>query len=188
MNSIFSNVEKNAKKSRIIANFVTRANSSSNNNTIITRDLNNNNQYYVIKIFALEDDNNFLSILSSRLSLNRFILLKFIKLKRNKIAKQFRKSISFTKFARNKKISKRSKQIRVSVIDNFNLDILQQILSKYFKEQTQLTKNISRQQSLLKKINNIFKKNLVKIKKIILDRKAKIKDLFSNLFSRVLQK
>jgi len=107
-----------------------------------------------------------LSILSSKLSLNKSILLKFIKLEKNKIAKQFRKSISFIEFAKNKKISKRFKQIYVNIIDNFDLNILQQILSEYFIEQTQLIKDILKQRSLLKKINNIFQKNLVKIKKL----------------------
>jgi len=62
------------------------------------------------------------------------ILLEFIKLEKNKIAKQFRKSIAFTKFVKSKKISKKSKQVYVNIIDNFDLDILQQILSKYFKD------------------------------------------------------
>ncbi len=87
MNNIFFNIEKNTKKSKIIVNLVTKASSSFNNNAIITKDLNNNNQYYAIRVFALEDNNNFLSILSFRLSLNRLTLLKFIKLEKNKIAK-----------------------------------------------------------------------------------------------------
>jgi len=156
LNNIFSNIEKNAKKSKIIANLVIETSFSSNNNAIIIEDLNNNNQYYAIKVFALEDNDNFLSILFFKSFLNKSILLEFIKLERSKITKQFRKSTSFIKFARNKKISKRFKQTRVSVIDNFDLDILQQTLSEYFKGQTQSIRNMSRQQSLLKKINNIL--------------------------------
>ncbi len=166
MNSILSNVEKNTKKLKTIVDFIIEASSSSNNDAIIIEDLNNNNQYYAIRIFTLEDNDNFLSILSFKSSLNRFILLEFIKLERSKIAKQFRKSISFTNFVKDKKISKRSKQIRVNVIDNFDLNILQQILNEYFKGQTQSTKNMSRQQSLLKKINDMLQKNLVEIKKL----------------------
>jgi len=166
LNSILSNVEKNTKKLKTIVDFIIEASSSSNNDAIIIEDLNNNNQYYAIRIFTLEDNDNFLSILSFKSSLNRFILLEFIKLERSKIAKQFRKSISFTKFVKDKKISKRSKQIRVNVIDNFDLNILQQILNEYFKGQTQSTKNMSRQQSLLKKINDMLQKNLVEIKKL----------------------
>jgi len=166
LNSILSNVEKNSKKFKTIVDFIIEASSSSNNDAIIIEDLNNNNQYYAIRIFTLEDNDNFLSILSFKSSLNRFILLEFIKLERSKIAKQFRKSISFTKFVKDKKISKESKQIRVNVIDNFDLNILQQILNEYFKGQTQSTKNMSRQQSLLKKINDMLQKILVEIKKL----------------------
>ena len=170
MNSIFSNVEKNAnnneKKLETTTNIVIEASSSPNNDAIMIEDLNDNDQYYAIRIFALEDDDNFWSILSSRSSLNRFTSLEFIELEKSKIAKQFRKSIAFAKFARDKKISKKSKQTRVNVIDNFDLDILQQTLSEYFKGQTQSTKNMSRQQSLLKKINNMLQKNLVKMKKL----------------------
>ncbi len=129
MNSILFNVEKNAnnnkKKLETIANIVTKASFSSNDNTIMTKDLNNNDQYYAIKAFALKDDNNFSSILSSRSSLNRSTSLKFIEFERNKIAKQSWKSIASTKFARDKKISKRFKQTCVSIINNFDLDILQ---------------------------------------------------------------
>ena len=166
LNSIFFNIEKNAKKSKTIANLVTKASSSSNNNAIIIEDLNNNNQYHAIRIFASKDNNDFSFILFSRSSLNKSTSLESIKLEKSKITKQSWKSISFTKFAKNKKISKRFKQTRVSVINNFDLDILQQILSEYFKEQTQSTKNMLRQQSLLKKTNDILQKNLVEIKKL----------------------
>jgi hypothetical protein len=109
LNSIFSNVKKNTKKSKTIANLIIKTSSSFNNNVIIIEDLNNNDQYYAIRVFALEDNNDFLSILFFRLSLNRFTLLNFIKLEKSKIAKQFRKFTSFTKFTKNKKISKKSK-------------------------------------------------------------------------------
>ena len=57
---------------------------------------------------------------------------------------------------------KRSKQTRVNVIDNKDLDILQDILIDYFKNRTLLTKDLLRQESLLKKIKNIFKRHLIK--------------------------
>jgi len=75
------------------------------------------------------NNNNNLSIVFSRFSSNKFILLKSTKSKRSKIAKQSRKSIAFAKFVNNKKILKRSKQTRISVANNINLDVLQQTLS-----------------------------------------------------------
>jgi len=129
-------------------------------------DLNDDDQYYAMRAFALEDDDDFSSILSSRSPSNRSTSSKFIELERSKIAKQSQKSIASTKFIESKKISKRSKQTRVNVIDNFDLDILQQTLSEYFKEQTQSTRDMSRQQPLLKKINNMLQKNLVEMKKL----------------------
>jgi len=170
LNSILFDVEKNAnnngKKLETIANIVIEASSSSNNDAIMTKDLNDNDQYYAMRAFALEDNDNFSSILSFRSPSNRSTSLEFIKLEKSKIAKQFRKSIASTKFAKSKKFSKRFKQIRVNVIDNFDLDILQQTLSEYFKGQTQSTKNMLRQQSLLKKIDNMLQKNLVEMKKL----------------------
>ena len=91
--------------------------------------------------------------LSFKSLLNKFILLEFIKRQESKIAKQSRN---------NKKILKRFKQIRINVIDNKDLDVLQNILIDYFKNRTLLTKNLLRQKSLLKKINNICKKYLTK--------------------------
>jgi len=91
--------------------------------------------------------------LSSKSLLNKFILLKFIERQESKIAKQSRN---------NRKISKRSKQIRVNVIDNKDLDVLQDILIDYFKNRTLLTKNLLRQESLLKKKKNIFERYLIK--------------------------
>ncbi len=69
-------------------------------------------------------------------------MLEFIKRQESKIAKQSRN---------NKKILKRFKQIRINVIDNKDLDVLQNILIDYFKNRTLLTKNLLRQKSLLKK-------------------------------------
>ncbi len=91
MNSIFSNVEKNAnnneKKLETIANIVIEASPSSNDDAIMTKDLNDDDQYYAMRIFALEDDDDFSSILSSRSPSNRFTSLEFIELERSKIAK-----------------------------------------------------------------------------------------------------
>jgi len=170
LNSIPSNVEKNAnnneKKLETIANIVIEASPPPNDNAIMIEGLNDNDQYYAMRAFASKDDHDFSSILSSRSPSNRSTSLKSIELERSKIAKQSRKSIASTKFVENKKISKRSKQTRVNVIDNFGLDILQQTLSEYFKEQTQSTRNMPRQQSLLKKIDNMLQKNLVEMKKL----------------------
>jgi len=88
LNSIFFNIKKNAKKSKTIANLITKASSFSNNNTIIIEDLNNNNQYYAIRIFASKDDNDFSFILFFRSFLNKSISLESIKFERNKITKQ----------------------------------------------------------------------------------------------------
>jgi hypothetical protein len=91
LNSILSNVEKNAnnngKKLETIANIVTKASSPPNNDAIMTKDLNDNNQYYAIRVFASKDDDDFPSILSSRSPSNRSTSLKFIELERSKIAK-----------------------------------------------------------------------------------------------------
>jgi hypothetical protein len=57
---------------------------------------------------------------------------------------------------------KRFKQTRVKVINNKDLDVLQNTLINYFKDRTSLTKDLSRQKSLLKKIKNTFKKHLIK--------------------------
>jgi len=84
LNSIFFNIEKNAKKSKTIANLVTKASSSSNNNAIIIEDLNNNNQYHAIRIFASKDNNDFSFILFSRSSLNKSTSLESIKLEKAK--------------------------------------------------------------------------------------------------------
>jgi len=48
------------------------------------------------------------------------------------------------------------------VINNKDLDVLQDTLIDYFKDRTLLTKNLSRQESLLKKIKNTFKRYLTK--------------------------
>jgi len=130
LNSIFFDAKNNTKKSKI-ANLVTKTSSLSNNNAIIIEDLNNKDKIaYILKVFVLEDNNN-LSIISSKSSLNRFILLEFIKFERSKTTKQSRKSIALVKFANNKKILKRSKQAYISVANNIDLDILQQTFSNY---------------------------------------------------------
>jgi len=77
----------------------------------------------MLRVFALKDEKtSFILLFNS--SRNRFTSSKFIKFKERKIAKQSRKSIIFAKFANNKKTSKRFKQTRVSVINNFDLDVL----------------------------------------------------------------
>jgi len=50
----------------------------------------------------------------------------------------------------------------INVIDNKDLNVLQNILINYFKNWTLLIKNLLRQKSLLKKIENMFKKYLIK--------------------------
>jgi len=50
----------------------------------------------------------------------------------------------------------------VNVINNKDLDVLQDTLINYFKNRTSLTKNLLRQESLLKKIKNTFEKHLIK--------------------------
>jgi len=91
LNSIPSNVEKNAnnneKKLRTIANIIIEASSSSNDDAIMIEGLNNDDQYYAMRAFALEDNDDFSSILSSRSPLNRSTSLESIKLERSKIAK-----------------------------------------------------------------------------------------------------
>jgi len=57
---------------------------------------------------------------------------------------------------------KRFKQTRINVIDNKDLDVLQNTLINYFKNRTSLTKDLLKQESLLKKIKNTFKKYLIK--------------------------
>jgi len=57
---------------------------------------------------------------------------------------------------------KRFKQTRINAIDSKDLDILQNTLIDYFKNRTLLTRNLLRQESLLKKIKNTFKKHLIK--------------------------
>ncbi len=57
---------------------------------------------------------------------------------------------------------KRSKQTRVNVIDNKDLDVLQDTLIDYFKDRTSSTKNSLKQESLLKKIKNTLKRHLIK--------------------------
>jgi len=70
-----------------IAIFLTKISLSSNNNTIIIEDLKNeNNIAYTLKVFVLENNNN-LSIIFSRSSLDKLILLEFTKFERRKIAK-----------------------------------------------------------------------------------------------------
>jgi len=77
----------------------------------------------MLRVFALKDDKTS-SILSSNSSRNRFTSSKSIRFKERKIAKQSWKSIVFAKFANDKKTSKRFKQTRVSVINNFDLNVL----------------------------------------------------------------
>jgi len=47
------------------------------------------------------------------------------------------------------------------VIDNKDLDVLQDTLIDYFKDRTSSTKDLSRQGSLLKKIENTFERHLI---------------------------
>jgi len=78
----------------------------------------------MLRVFALKDEKTS-SILSFNSFRNKFTLLKFIKFKERKIAKQSRKSIIFAKFASDKKTSKRFKQTRINVTNSFNLNVLQ---------------------------------------------------------------
>jgi len=57
---------------------------------------------------------------------------------------------------------KRFKQTCVNVINNKDLDVLQDILIDYFKDRTLSTKNLLRQEFLLKKIENTFERYLIK--------------------------
>ncbi len=76
----------NIRKLKIVI-FLTKISLSSNNNTIIIEDLKNeNNIAYILKVFVLENNNN-LSIIFSRSSLDKLILLEFTKFERRKIAK-----------------------------------------------------------------------------------------------------
>jgi len=75
---------------------------------MIRKNLNDNNQYFMLRVFALKDE-KISSILSFNSFRNRFTSLKFIKFKERKIAKQSQKFIIFTKFANDKKTSKRFK-------------------------------------------------------------------------------
>jgi type III secretory pathway component EscR len=52
--------------------------------------------------------------------------------------------------------------MRINIIDNKDLGVLQNTLIDYFKDRTLSTKNLLRQESLLKKIENTFKKHLIK--------------------------
>ncbi len=131
MNNIFFEATKNTKN--VNANLVKETSSFFDNNIIIKKDLNNNNIYYnIYNLFALNKTSYIL--LSNLFDNNRFVLSKSIIFKRNKIAKQFRKSIIFAKFIDNKKTSKRSKQACLSVANNIELDVLQQALIDYFKD------------------------------------------------------
>ncbi len=103
-------------------------------------------------MWALFEDDDDYSPIFSKSSLNESTSPKFIERQRNKIAKQFRSD---------KKTSKRSKQTRVNVINNKDLDVLQNTLIDYFKDRTSSTKDLLRQESLLKKIENTFKKHLI---------------------------
>jgi len=47
------------------------------------------------------------------------------------------------------------------VINNKDLDVLQDTLINYFKNRTLLTRDLLRQESLLKKIKNTFEKYLI---------------------------
>jgi len=131
LNNIFFEATKNTKN--VNANLVKETSSFFDNNIIIKKDLNNNNIYYnIYNLFALNKTSYIL--LSNLFDNNRFVLSKSIIFKRNKIAKQFRKSIIFAKFIDNKKTSKRSKQACLSVANNIELDVLQQALIDYFKD------------------------------------------------------
>jgi hypothetical protein len=47
------------------------------------------------------------------------------------------------------------------VIDNKGLDVLQDTLIDYFKDRTSSTKDLLKQESLLKKIESTFEKHLI---------------------------
>jgi len=90
---------------------------------MMREDLNDNDQYFMSRVFALKDEKTS-SILSFNSSRNKFTSLESIRSKERKIAKQSRKLIVFAKFVDDKKTSKRFKQTRVSVTNNFDLDVL----------------------------------------------------------------
>jgi len=48
------------------------------------------------------------------------------------------------------------------VIDNKDLDVLQNILIDYFKDRMSSTRDLSKQESLLKKIKSTFERHLIK--------------------------
>jgi len=67
----------------------------------------------------------------------------------------------------------------INIIDNKDLDVLQDILIDYFKNQTLLTKNLLKQKNLLKKIKSIFEKYLTKyIAKVLKFRRYFKKSLY----------
>jgi len=67
----------------------------------------------------------------------------------------------------------------INIIDNKDLDVLQDILIDYFKNQTLLTKNLLKQKILLKKIKSIFEKYLTKyIAKVLKFRRYFKKSLY----------
>ena len=60
-----------------------------------------------------------------------------------------------------KKTPKRSKQTRVNVTNNKDLDVLQDTLIDYFKDRTSSTKDLLEQGSLLKKIESTLERHLI---------------------------
>jgi len=149
--SISFDAKKNAGESKL----VTGTSPLSNNDAMMIEglgyeeDMNNN---WRARVWALFEDDDDYSPISFESSSNESTSLEFIERQESKIARQSRSD---------KKISKRSKQTRVSVIDNKGLDVLQDTLIDYFKDRTSSTRDLLGQGSLLKKIESTFERHLI---------------------------
>jgi len=128
-------------------------------------DMNNN---WRARVWALsKDDNDYSPIFSKSLS-NESTSLESIERQESKIARQSRSD---------RKTSKRSKQTRVNVINNKGLGVLQDTLIDYFKDRTSSTRDLSRQESLLKKIENTFERHLIEHIAKVLELRRYFKEL-----------
>jgi hypothetical protein len=79
---------------------------------------------------------------------------------------------------------KKSKQIYISIIDNKNLDILQNILTNNLKNRILSTRNLLKQKFLLKKIKNILKRYLIKY----IAKVSKLRYYFKKLLHKYYRK
>jgi hypothetical protein len=148
--SISSDAEKNAEESEL----VTGTSSLPNNDAMMTggldyeEDMNNN---WRARVWALSEDDDDYSPILSESSSNESTSPEPIERQESKTARQSRSG---------RKTSKRSKQTRVSVTDNKGLDVLQDTLIDYFKDRTSSTRDSSKQESLLKKIEDTLERHL----------------------------